>query len=302
MHLKIAPDVEKALSAGQGVVALESTLVTHGFPYPDNLAIARESEDAIRAGGSTPATMALIDGRPHVGLSADEMTALAAPNPAIVKASTRDLGLCAARKLTAGTTVASTMRIAHAAGIDLFATGGIGGVHRGVSESWDISADMTELSRTPVCVVCAGAKSLLDLPKTLEILETLGVPVVGYGTDEFPAFYSRTSGLKLDARVDTPQQAADLIRAHKAMNVPSGIVIVQPIAENLALPADEIEEYINEAIRIAPAKGISGKAITPFMLRHIVDRTGGRTVEPNKALIRANARLAGEIAAALAGG
>ncbi len=299
MNLKITPEVAQGLVNGSHVVALESTLITHGFPWPDNLAIAQESEDAVRAGGSIPATIALINGHPHVGLEGPELEKLARPGAGAVKASTRDLSVCAARRMTAGTTVAATMRIAHAAGITLFATGGLGGVHRGVADSWDISADMTELSRTPVVMVCAGAKSLLDLPKTLEVLETLGVPVIGYGTDEFPAFYTRTSGLKLDARVDTPQDAAGIIRAHRAMGLPGGIVIAQPLDENLALPGDEMEKHIQDALRLASVQGITGKAMTPFMLRHLATATNGATIEPNKALIRANARLAGQIAAAL---
>lgn len=300
MQLEITPQTQEILIKAGGVVALESTLVTHGFPHPENLAIALESEAAVRSGGAHPATIAVLDGRPHVGLTRAQLETLSRPNPATVKASSRDLSICAARKLNAGTTVAATMRIAHAAGITMFATGGLGGVHRGVTDTWDVSADMTELARTPVVMVCAGAKSLLDLPKTLEVLETLGVPVIGYGTHEFPAFYSRTSGLKLDTRIDTPEEAAAIIRAHRAMSMPGGIVIAQPIDENIALPAEQIEKHINNAITLAAAQGISGKAMTPFMLRHIAEATNGATIEPNKALIRANARLAGEIAAALA--
>ncbi|USO07486.1 MAG: pseudouridine-5'-phosphate glycosidase [Rhodospirillales bacterium] len=300
MTLRFSPEILDALKEGAPVVALESTLVTHGFPHPENLAIARESEQAIRAGGAVPATIALVGGRPQIGLDEAQLAALAAPGAQVVKASVRDLAVCAARGQSAGTTVAATMRLAAQAGIALFATGGIGGVHRGVSESWDISADLTELSRSPVCVVSAGAKSLLDLPKTLEVLETLGVPVIGFGTDEFPAFYSRTSGIKLTARVDTPAEAAAVVAAHRALGLPGGLLIVQPIAENLALPADEMERHIAAAQDAASREGVSGKALTPFILRYIAAATQGRTIEPNKALIRANARLAAEIACALA--
>ncbi|MCB1538172.1 MAG: pseudouridine-5'-phosphate glycosidase, partial [Alphaproteobacteria bacterium] len=224
MTLRFSPEILDALKEGAPVVAFESTLVTHGFPHPENLAIARESEQAIRAGGAVPATIALVGGRPQIGLDEAQLAALAAPGAQVVKASVRDLAVCAARGQSAGTTVAATMRLAAQAGIALFATGGIGGVHRGVSESWDISADLTELSRSPVCVVSAGAKSLLDLPKTLEVLETLGVPVIGFGTDEFPAFYSRTSGIKLTARVDTPAEAAAVVAAHRALGLPGGLL------------------------------------------------------------------------------
>lgn len=301
MTLKIAPEPAETLKKSGSVVALESTLVTHGFPYPQNLEIALESESEVRAGGATPATVAVLGGRLHVGLSHSELEFLAKPNPETLKASSRDLPVCVARKLNAGTTVAATMRIAADAGITMFATGGIGGVHRGVPDTWDISADMTELARTNVCVVCAGAKSLLDLPKTLEVLETMGVPVIGYGTDEFPAFYSRTSGLKLDTRADTPEDVAAIIRAHRALGLPGGMLVVNPLPEKDALPEAEIEKHITEGCALADKQGITGKAMTPFLLRHIATATGGRTIEPNKALIRANARLAGQIAAALAG-
>lgn len=297
MKLEIAPEAAENLKKGGAVVALESTLITHGFPPPENLKIALESESAVRAGGAVPATIAVLDGSLKVGLSEDELKTLISRKN-MIKASTRDLPLCVARKMSAGTTVAATMRIAAAAGIKLFATGGLGGVHRGVADTWDISADLQELSRTNVCVVCSGAKSLLDLPKTLEMLETLGVPVIGYRTDEFPAFYARTSGLKIDARADTPRELAAVIKAHDDLGLPGGMLIVNPIAEEHALPADEMERHIQVAVKKAESEGVSGKAATPYLLNAIVAATGGKTLEPNKALIRANARLAAEIATA----
>lgn len=298
MKLKIHPEVEKALENQGPVVALESTLITHGFPYPDNLAIARDSEAEIRKEGGVPATIAIIKGVIHVGLSDDELAKLAkTPRDNMVKATTRDLPAVVAQGKTAGTTVAATMAICARAGIKLFATGGIGGVHRGVADNWDISADLTELAKTPVTVVCSGAKSLLDLPKTLEALETLGVPVIGYDTDEFPAFYSRTSGLKLDTRVNTPEEIAAIIKTHAAMGLQNGMLLCNPLPDELALPSAEIEAHIETGLKAAHEKGVTGKAVTPFLLRHIVEATGGRTIEPNKALIRRNAALAGRIAA-----
>ncbi|MBU6235132.1 MAG: pseudouridine-5'-phosphate glycosidase [Alphaproteobacteria bacterium] len=296
MKLKFSAEVQKALENQWPIVALESTLVTHGFPFPDNLSIARESEDAVRASGATPATIAVINGAIHVGLSDAELEFIAKPHHDYMKATTRDLPVCMARKQTAGTTVAATMAIAAKAGIKLFATGGIGGVHRGVADTWDISADLTELSRTPVCVVCSGAKSLLDLPKTLEALETLGVPVIGYGTNELPAFYTHTSGLKLDARVDTPAEAASVLKAHAAIGAQNGILVCNPIDASMGLPKDEIERHIEAGLKAAELQGVGGKAATPFLLKYIVSATQGRTVEPNKALIRANAVLAAKVA------
>lgn len=300
MILKIAPEVQKTLEKQGPVVALESTLVTHGFPHPDNLLIARESEAEIRKSGAIPATIAVVNGALCVGLTDGELEGLATPRTDIVKATTRDLPVVVAQGRDAGTTVAATMAIAAKAGIRLFATGGIGGVHRGVADTWDISADLTELARTPVAVVCAGAKSLLDLPKTMEALETLGVPVIGYGTDEFPAFYSHSSGLRLDSRVDTPAEAAKVLKAQTALGLNCGTLICNPLPEAQALPSAEIEKHIETGLVEAEKQGIKGKAATPFLLKYIVKATGGRTVEPNKALIRANAALAGAIAVALA--
>ena len=293
MDIKILPEVEKTLQKQGPVVALESTLITHGFPYPENLAIARESEAAIRKEGATPATIAIINGTLCVGLLDEGLEALSKPRNDILKATTRDLPLAIAQKRTAGTTVAATMVIAAMAGIKIFATGGIGGVHRGVAETWDISADLTELARTPLAVVCSGAKSLLDLPKTLETLETLG-----YGTDEFPAFYSRTSGLKIDARVNTPEEAAAILKSHQALGAQNGLLFCNPLSEAEALPADEMEKHIRAGVIEAAKQGISGKTATPFLLKYIVAATGGRTIQPNKALIRANAALAAKIAVA----
>ena len=281
MTLEITPEAADSLNNNKGVVALESTLITHGFPHPENLAIARESEDAVRAGGAVPATIAVIDGILKAGLLDDELKTLATRKN-VIKASSRDLPIAIARKMTAGTTVAATMRIAAEAGIKLFATGGLGGVHRGVADTWDISADLQELSKTNVTVVCSGAKSLLDLPKTLEVLEILGVPVIGYRTDEFPAFYSRSSGLKIDARADTPREMAAIIKAHENLKMPGGILIVNPVSEEHALGFDEMEKHIATALKQAEGEGITGKAATPYLLNAIVKATNGKTVEPNK--------------------
>ncbi|MFL5329700.1 MAG: pseudouridine-5'-phosphate glycosidase [Gemmataceae bacterium] len=296
--LTIRPEITAAIAAGKPVVALESTLIAHGLPYPANRETARAAEAAVRAGGAVPATIAILKGRPTIGLS-DEEVALLAQTPGVFKASRRDLGACIALKRTAATTVSATMALAHAAGIRTFATGGIGGVHRGARESWDVSADLTELGRTPVAVVCAGAKSLLDLPATLEYLETLGVPVVGYSCDEFPSFYLTTSGLPLSATVDGPDAAARILAAHWSLGG-SGVVIAQPPPSHLALEPTQFASWFGEAQRRANAANVTGPAITPFVLRELAQLSGGVTVELNKALIIANASLAGQIAVALA--
>ena len=298
-HLVIAPAVKAALAAKRPVVALESTIITHGMPYPVNAETAREVEAEVAAAGATPATIAIIGGALHVGLEAGELDALARDRTA-AKASRRDMALVVAQGRTAGTTVAATMLIAARAGIPIFATGGIGGVHRGAELTFDVSADLIELSRTPVTVVCAGAKSILDLPKTLEVLETYGVPVIGYRTNEFPAFFSRASGLKLEHRLDDPAAAAEAIRTHRMLGLTGGLLICNPLPEADEVPAAEMAPRIAAALAEAAAKGISGKDVTPYLLGRLVELTGGKSLAANRKLIRANARLAGEIAVALA--
>jgi pseudouridine-5'-phosphate glycosidase len=297
--LQIAPAVASALAEGRAVVALESTIITHGMPWPANLETARGVEDAVRAEGATPATIAVLDGTLRVGLTDDQLADIAARKGA-AKASRRDLSAVVARGQTAGTTVAATMFLAARAGIAVFATGGIGGVHRGAEETFDISADLLELGRSPVAVVCAGAKSILDIPKTLEVLETQGVPVVGFGTNRFPAFYARDSGEPLEHRFDTPAELAALIAAHRRLDLPSGILIANPVPQADALPADEMDRIIRAAVAEARAQGISKKDVTPFLLGRIVELTGGRSLAANIALIRNNARLAARIAVDLA--
>jgi len=298
-QLVIAPAVKTALAAKRPVVALESTIITHGMPYPANAETAREVEAEVTAAGATPATIAIINGALHVGLEADELDALARDKTA-AKASRRDMALLVAQGRSAGTTVAATMLIATRAGIPIFATGGIGGVHRGAELTFDISADLIELSRTPVTVVCAGAKSILDLPKTLEVLETYGVPVIGYRTSEFPAFFSRASGLRLEHRLDDPAAAAEAIRTHRMLGLTGGLLICNPLSEADEVPAPEMAPRIEAALAEAAAKGIAGKDVTPYLLGRLVELTGGKSLAANRKLIRANARLAGEIAVALA--
>jgi pseudouridine-5'-phosphate glycosidase len=296
--LKLHPAVADALHAGRPVVALESTLITHGLPYPANVETALAMEQAIREEGSTPATIAVLDGQIRVGLEPDMIAWLGKLSPDEVrKCSRRDLPIVVGLKGHGATTVAGTMIVAHMTGIDVFATGGIGGVHRG--HPFDVSADLIELGRTPITVVCAGAKSILDLPLTLEVLETQGVPVLGYGTDELPAFYSRTSGLSVDIRVDSPEKAAAIILARNALELRQGILITVPVPEADALPIEEAEAAIAEATRLADEKGISGKAITPFILSTVAELTGGRSRQANTALLVNNARVGAQIAAAL---
>jgi pseudouridine-5'-phosphate glycosidase len=298
--IDIGPDIAMALKGGRAVVALESTIVTHGMDFPANLEIARDCEAAVRATGATPATIAIIEGRLKIGVSATELEALAMGGQNASKASRRDIAALVAMGGTAGTTVAVTMQIAAMAGIRLFATGGIGGVHRGAGESFDISADLTAFADTPVAVVCSGAKSILDIGKTLEVLETNGVPVIGYRTDRFPAFYARESEFELDHRLDTTRDVALLIDTQRRLGLKSGIVIANPVPEQAALDAVEIEAEIFAALKDAEKAGVRGKAVTPFLLGRVVARSGGRSLAANKALIRSNAALAGEIAMALA--
>ncbi len=288
-----------ALAARRPVVALESTLIAHGLPWPLNIETARAAEETIRREGVLPATIAVLEGRPTVGLDDAELEALGKRKD-VLKASRRDLAVAIVRKQTAATTVAATMYLAWKAGIRVFATGGIGGAHRGDEFAWDISADLFELARTPVCVVCAGAKSILDLPRTLELLETLGVPVIGYGTDSFPAFFVRSSGLAVSGRADTPAEAADLVRAHRQLGG-SGIILAQPLPAEAALSAVEMEQALTQVEGRAASAGIRGKALTPFLLAGLAEATQGKTLNINRQLIIANARLAALVANHLQG-
>jgi pseudouridine-5'-phosphate glycosidase len=295
--LHIQTEVAEALQTGQPVVALESTLITHGLPYPDNLATAHAIESAVREAGVTPATIAILHGQVTVGLVDTQLEYLASAQN-VRKCSRRDLGIAIARELDGATTVAGTMIVAARAGIQVFATGGIGGVHRG--HPFDISADLEELGHTPVTVVCAGVKSLLDLPLTLEQLETRGVPVIGYGTDELPAFYSRESGLRIDARADTPEKVAAIVRARRALGLEGGELVAVPIPIEDELPRAEAEAAIEQATRLADEAGITRAAVTPFILAKIAELTNGRSKKANIALLLNNARVAARIAQALA--
>jgi pseudouridylate synthase len=299
LPLVLSEEVAAAKADGRAVVALESTILAHGLPWPDNLETGHALEAAIREEGAVPATIAVLDGAFRVGLSASELERVAG-EPDLPKLSRRDLALTLARGGSGATTVAATMIGAHLSGIRVFATGGIGGVHRGAEKSFDVSADLEELARTPVAVVCAGAKAILDLPKTLEVLETKGVPVVGYGTDELPAFYSRSSGLRLPLRVDDPREAAALLAMQARLGFPGGAVIAVPIPREAELPAAEIDAAIGQALAAAQAEGIAGKAVTPFLLDRLVRITAGRSLRANVALVLNNARVAARIALALA--
>jgi pseudouridine-5'-phosphate glycosidase len=278
-------------------VALESTIITHGMPYPENVATARAVEADVRSCGAEPATIAVIDGKVRVGLTDDELEWLGTAKD-VLKLSRNDLPYAVAMGKHGSTTVAATMICAHRAGIRIFATGGIGGVHRGAESSFDISADLEELARTPVAVVCAGAKALLDLPKTLEYLETRGVPVIGYRTDEFPAFWSRSSGLRAPLRCDSADEVARVLRTKWELGLEGGAVICNPVDEADEIPAGEMDGFIAEAVAEAERQGVRGKAVTPHILARIVELTGGRSLRTNIALVRSNARLAAEIATA----
>ena len=294
--LTVSDEVLAALAANRAVVALESTLIAHGLPWPANIETARESEAAVRAAGAVPATIAIPHGAPTVGLSDSQLEELARADN-VLKASRRDMGAAVAQKRTAATTVSATMALAHAAGVRAFGTGGLGGAHRD-AEPFDISADLTELARTPVLVVCAGAKSILHLPRTLEILETLGVPVWGYRTAAFPAFYVRESALPVSAQLDSPREAAAAFAAHVRMGG-KGAVLAQPCPPDVAVPASEFDAWLHEAERAARAAGVTGAKVTPFLLARLAELSGGRTLTANRALIVANARLAAEVAVAL---
>jgi pseudouridylate synthase len=297
--LEIAEEVREALGTGGAVVALESTIITHGLPRPHNLDTARAVEAVVRAHGAVPAAVGVIAGRLRVGLDDAALERLACgPDPA--KASRRDLAAAVGSGATAGTTVAATLHVAHLAGIAVFATGGIGGVHRGAERTFDVSADLVELGRTPVAVVCAGAKSILDIPKTLEVLETHGVPVLGYRTDEFPAFFSPGSGHRVDHRVDSVETLAAVVAAHRRLGQISGVLVGNPVPETAAVPAAEIDECLARSLAEAEQAGIRGKEVTPFLLGRLCELTGGRTLTANIALVRSNAALAADLATALA--
>jgi len=288
-------EVRKALKDGRPVVALESTLISHGFPYPENLKVAGEMEEIIRGCGVMPATIAIIEGKIKVGLARDELEFMATSKD-ILKASRRDLAVIVAKGLNGATTVAATMVVAERAGIKVFATGGIGGVHRGAEKTFDISADLQELVRTPVAVVCSGAKSILDLPLTKEYLETMGVPIIGFGSEELPAFYCRESGIKVDYVVNNEKEAARIIRTMQVLGLGGGMVIANPIPEEYALSLEYMNEMIEEAIGSAEKEEIKGKKLTPYLLNKIKELTGGKSLKANIELVKNNARVAAKIA------
>lgn len=299
-YLDISPEVKKALDEGMPVVALESTIISHGMPYPKNVETAMLVEQTIRDNGAVPATIAVIGGRLKAGLSREEIEYLGKTGRGVAKASRRDLPALIARGADGATTVTTTMIIAHMAGIKIFATGGIGGVHRGAETTMDISADLEELAQTPVMVVCAGAKSILDLGLTLEYLETHGVPVIGYGTKELPAFYTRRSGFEVDYRVDTPEELAAMFRAQRDLGYKGGMLVTNPIPEEYSMDKAVIDAAIEEALSQCAAQGVHGKETTPFLLAKVVELTGGDSLESNIQLVLNNARVASRTAAALA--
>lgn len=295
--LSINPEVQEALDHGKPVVALESTIIAHGMPYPQNVEMANKTEQIVRDNGATPATIAIIDGKIQVGLNEEQLELLATAEN-VAKVSRRDMAQVLATGQLGATTVATTMIGADLAGIKVFVTGGIGGVHRGYEEHMDVSADLDELGKTPVTVVCAGAKAILDLPRTLEYLETNGTPVLGYQTDYLPAFFSSTSPYQLNARVETPEEVAEIIKYSTDLEFEGGIVVANPIPEEDEIPAEEINQIIDQALAEEKEAGIQGKESTPFLLAKIVELTGGRSLEANIALVYNNARLGAEIAVA----
>jgi pseudouridylate synthase len=301
--IHLAPAVARALMSGQGVVALESTVIAHGLPAPHNLQTAQQCEQAVSASGAQPATIGIIAGRPVIGLDSEQLQAIAT-HSSVAKVNLANLAAVLAGQGWGATTVAATLHLARRAGLKVFATGGIGGVHRGAPNSYeasfDVSADLTALARYPLVTVCAGAKAILDLPKTLEVLETLGVPVVGYQTGELPAFYSRSSGLKLDLHVNTAAEVAAIARTHWQLGFQTAVLVVAPIPAEAEIPAAEINQFIDAALREAAQQHITGKAVTPFLLSRIAEQTQGRALQANIALLRNNAQIAGEIAQALA--
>ena len=295
-YLSITPEIQEALAAGKPVVALESTILSHGMPYPQNVEFAHKVEEIVRAEGAIPATTAIMGGKLKVGLNADELLVMCKAE-GVGKVSRRDVAVYLATGMTGATTVATTMIIASMAGIRFFATGGIGGVHRGAEKTMDISADLQELANTPVCVVCAGAKSILDLGLTLEYLETKGVPVIGYGTDELPAFYTRHSGFGVDYRADSPEELAAMFKAQRDLGLKGGMLVTNPIPEEYSMDKAVIDAAIDQAIKEASEKGIKGKETTPFLLAKVVELTGGDSLDSNIALVLNNARLAAKTAA-----
>ena len=298
-YLKISPAVQKALDEGRPVLALESTIISHGMPYPQNLETARLCEAEARKHGVEPATVAIIHGKLCAGLTDEELEYLAKAGPKVAKASRRDLPILAARGADGATTVAATMIVAAMAGIRVFATGVIGGVHRGAEVTMDISADLEELARTPVAVVCAGAKSILDLGLTLEYLETKGVPVLGYRTETLPAFYTDESDFKVDYRMDSPEEIAAAVTAQRDMGYPGGMLITNPIPHQYAMPKDVIDAAINQALAEAKEQGVKGKATTPFLLARVCELTGGESLKSNIKLVLNNVALGAQIAAAM---
>ncbi|SOC39512.1 pseudouridine-5'-phosphate glycosidase [Salinicoccus kekensis] len=294
-YLSITEEVQKALDENKPVVALESTIISHGMPYPQNVEMAKEVEQIVRDNGAVPATIAIIDGMIKIGLTDEELETMANTED-VAKVSRRDMAQVVATKQLGATTVASTMICAEMAGIRFFVTGGIGGVHRGVEETMDISADLEELAQTDVVVICAGAKSILDLDKTMEYLETKGVPVIGYQTDELPAFFTRESGIKLNAVSETVEEIADIARVKYELGLEGGIVVANPILEEDAMDKDYIDGVINEAVREAGEKGIHGKDSTPFLLSKVVESTEGKSLETNIRLVKNNAEVGARIA------
>jgi len=299
MLLRIHPEVADALDAGRPVVALESTIISHGLPRPDNLRVAREIEDSVRAGGAVPATIAVVGGVPCIGLDDDALRTIA-EDDGVVKVSVRDLGTLVAKGGHGATTVAATSHLAALAGIAVFATGGLGGVHRGARETWDESADLTTLSTTPVTVVCAGVKSILDVAATLERLETLNIPVLGYRTDRFPGFYLADSGHGLDWRVESAGEIADVLRARSSLECGGGVLVVNPVPQAEELDRQLHDEVLASGLAAADVAGVHGKDVTPFLLEHFHTATHGRSLAVNVALVRSNATLAAAIASALA--
>ena len=299
-YLSVSSEVQTALREGRPVVALESTIISHGMPYPQNVETALRVEQTIRDNGAVPATIAIIGGQLKAGCTRDEIEYLGKKGQAVTKASRRDLPVLIAQKADGATTVTTTMIIASMAGIKVFATGGIGGVHRGATTTMDISADLEELAQTQVMVICAGAKSILDLGLTLEYLETKGVPVIGYQTDELPAFYTRHSGFKVDYRIDNPKQLADIFRTKIDLGLKGGMLVTNPIPEEYSMPADIINNAINEAIEEMNKAGVHGKQCTPFLLAKVKELTGGDSLAANIELVLNNARLAAKTAVELA--
>ncbi len=298
-YLDVNPEVAAAVAAGKPVVALESTIISHGMPYPQNVETALNVEKVIRENGAVPATIAILGGRLKAGLTAEEIEYLGKTGQAVTKASRRDLPVLVAKKMDGATTVTTTMMIAHMAGIQIFATGGIGGVHRGAETTMDISADLEELANTPVMVICAGAKSILDLGLTLEYLETHGVPVIGYGTKELPAFYTRRSGFGVDYELDSPEELAETFHVQRELGIKGGMLVTNPIPEQYAMDFDVINKAIDEAIADSVRDGIHGKETTPYLLAKVKELTGGDSLNSNIQLVYNNAKLAARTAAAL---